>query len=68
MVWGSLMQKRGERIQSEVMRQRLCVPEELGVFTLQRMQGLWSPPLRLLQAWQFRLYLRPGLHWVVWTS
>lgn len=43
---GGFDAKEGERIQSEVMRQRLCVPEELAVFT-QRMQGFWSPPLHL---------------------
>lgn len=59
--------KEGERIQSEVMRQRLCLPKELVVFT-QRRQGFWSPPLRLLQVWQFSLHLLHGLHSVVWMS
>lgn len=59
--------KEGERIRREVTRQRLCVPEELAVFT-QRMQAFWSPPLRLLQAWQFSLHLLHSLHCVVWMS
>lgn len=64
---GGFDAKEGERIQSEVMRQRLCVPEELAVFT-QRMQGFWSPPLHLLQVWQFSLHLLHGLNCVVWMS
>lgn len=64
---GGFDAKEGERIQSEVMRQRLCVPEEVAVFTL-CMQGFWSPPLRLLQVWQFSLHLLHGLQCVVWMS
>lgn len=64
---GGFDAREGERIQSEVMRQRLGVPEELVVFT-QRMQGFWSPPLRLLQVWPFILHLLHGLHCVVWMS
>lgn len=64
---GGFDAKEGEKIQREVMRQRLCLHEELAVFT-RRMQGLWSPPPCLLQVWQFSLYLLHGLHCVVWMS